>query len=432
MPLLEPELVDPAPVPAPAPEPQAPAKARTVSANPKLPALPGKPIAGMAKLEERLLRAAARIAPPPTPVKATPIVATPITSPPPLVEIQPALVEPSLPTPRAVTATPVEIVADVVPEVIPDVMPEPVAPPIRTRASSRRVSRFDDDDDDYDDRPRRTRGSRHQKSKSPSVLPMVIGGIVLLVLVMVGIYFLAQALRGPSERDRMPVAVGDPEMQFNLPNPDANPRPQQNPGIGFNPFPKLPDMQPPKKFEIPNVNPPEQPKWTLQEYEGDGFKVKLFGKPQEHRSILNLRDEKFYIVHARSKQLRSTSPLPPNSTIEIISADAPEGVTPDLKKIVMDSAFRRGTVVPAKFAGHDGYEHADDFAGRRITTRIVQVGCRVFLLKYSIFSAFGQQENAEDAKKEFFDSFTITFDPKTPAPVDKTLRLRPGPRPNKP
>lgn len=360
--------------------------------------IPGKALPGMAKLEDRMQRAAARLAPAPVPAKPVVAAAVVVKSAPPLVEIQPQSAPVIAPLRIQSQSAYVEPVVEVV-DNEPDERP---SRPSRSRASSRRFQREDDEDDD-DDRPRR----RPKRAAGKSALPLVIGVGAFLVLLVGGAYLIARMARGPSDRDLVPVAEGDDAgMQFNLPNPDANP-PAAQPR-GFNPFPQLPNMQPPGA------------KLALVAHAGDGYAAKIFAQPMEHPSILNLYDEKFLIAHARSKHLRSST-TPPSATIEITIADVPQGVTADLKKIVTEIVFRRGEVKTAKIAGHDGFEHDDDFAGRSTLTRVVQVGCRIFLLKFTIMDAFGNRQTAEAARKEFFDSFKITFDPNTPAPVDPAL-----------
>ncbi len=408
-----------APTPASPSMPQS-APALAVARRPAA-VIPGKPLPGMANLEERMQRAATKIAPAAAPVAAKPVVAAAVVSKPsaPLVEIQPQAAIAPVRVQQVTVDPPVA-------ELVSDEPEERPSRPSRSRASSRRFQR-DEDDDDYDDRPRR----RPTKTKGKSPFPLIAGIGVFLLLLVGGVYLIARATRGTTDRDLVPVAEGDnPGMQFNLPNPDGNPPvggAKAPPPFGFNPFPNLPNMQP------PGAN------LALVAHAGDGYSAKVFARPLELPSILNLYDDNFIIAHARTKQVRSTS-MPPSATIEITTADVPQGVTPDLKRIVADLAFRRGEAKEAKWAGHDGLEHVDDFAGRNTTTRIVRVGCRIFLAKFTIMNAFGDRKSAEEARKEFFDSFKITFDPETPAPVDPGLVPRrpvrppniPKPRPKLP
>ncbi len=375
-------------VPVVAPQPAVPPIA---VAKRTVPEIPGKPLPGMAKLEERMRHAAARLAPP-LPTPAAPVRATVVAKPAaPLVEIAPAI---ATIAPAFVEPMPIAEISDAA---------DRPARPSRTRSSRRR----DRDDDDDFDRP--CRRSREKPKGNPLPLILGIGGGILVLVG--GVYLIARATRGPSDRDLVPVAMdgNNPQMQFNLPNVDQNPAPQP-PQFGFNPFPNLPNMQP------PGANPPAPKPIELVAYNGDGFTAKLFGNRSDFPTFLNLQDDAYFLAQVHAKRVGGRL-TPPVATIEITTADAPQGVTPDLKKILTESGFRRGEPKAVKWAGHDGFELLDDFAGRKTNSRAVQVGCRVFLATFTITGAFGDATAAETAKKEFFDSFAITFDANTPAPA---------------
>jgi hypothetical protein len=373
----------------PAPVTPSPAAPPVAVAKRPAPVLPGKPIPGMVKLEERMRRAAARLAPPPVPVQ--PVLATVVAKPAvPLVEIAPAPVH----------VDPLPVDDEPYAEIVPD---EPVERPSRrsrSRGSSRRFR-----DDVEEDRPRR----RPEKKSGGSPLPLVLGIGAFIVLLLGGGYLVSRAVRGPSDRDLVPVAEGDdPAIQFNLPNPDAIPKQPPPPAIGFNPFPNLPNMQPPGANGGPKA-------LELVAFAGDGYSAKILKQRSEIPTFLNLQDDAYIIAHVRAKVVSSRL-VPPVATIDITTADAPQNVTPDLKKILTDSGFRRAEPKAAKLAGYDGFELVEDFAGRKTTSRAVKVGCRVFVAKFTITGAFGDARSAEAAQKEFFDSFAITFDANTPAP----------------
>lgn len=399
------------------------------------PTLPGKPLPGMAKLEDRLQRAAARLepaaSPVPTSVAAIPVAARAVaTAVPietaPLVEIQP-IASPRMPQS-------VHMVGKSEPDADDADSPNDLpfrSRPSRTRSSTtalRRHRRDDtDEDDEIDERPR----LRERRSRKESPVPLIMGILVFLGIVVGGIYLLARSMRGPVDRDIIPLLAdgNDPAMEFNLPDPDAPPPDGPVPGRGdpakgFNLFPNIPNM--------PNV-PPAAAKIVFVDYEGDGYKCKMFARPNESPSIMNLYDDQFLIAHTRTKRVRGMMSSP-SMTIEISTADVPVGVNPDLKRIISEAVFRRSDVTTTALAGHKGFEHIDEIAGRQTVARIVQVGCRIFLVKFSLLDIFGDRTKAESARKEFFDSFQITFDPKTPAPVDATLvpRQKSPPRPKAP
>jgi hypothetical protein len=371
------------------PPPAAPAVAKRPA-----PVLAGKPIPAMAKLEERMRRAAARLAPPPAP--AAPVRATVVVKPAaPLVEIAPALatIAPARVDPSPIDAEPyAELASD-----------EPMEPPSRRSRSRGSSRRFRDDDED---RPRR----RTERKSGGSPLPLVLGIGAFIVLLLGGGYLVSRAFRGPSDRDLVPIAEGDdPAIQFNLPNPDANPKQPPPPAIGFNPFPNMPNMQPPGAGRAGPV--PE-----LVAFAGDGYTAKIFSQKNEIPTFMNLQDDAYVIANVRAKTVNSRL-FPPVATIDVTTADAPQDVNPDLKKILVDSSFRRAAPKSVQWAGQDGFELVEDLAGRKTTMRAVKVGCRVFIAKFTIQSAFGDARSAEAAQKDFFDSFAITFDANTPAPA---------------
>ncbi len=375
--------------PVVAPPPPAPVVA---VATKSVPELPGRPLPGMVKLEERMRQAAARIAPPPAP--AAPVRAAVVAKPAlPLVEIAPAVatVAPAIVEPMPIA----ELSED-------DDRP---ARPSRTRGSRRRER--EDHDDDFD----RTR-RRHRETPKGNPLPLILGIVGTILLLVGGVYLIARATRGTSDRDIVPIAAdgNNPPVQFNLPNMDPNPAPAPAPPVGFNPFPNMPNR--------PAPAPRPQDKFPdLVVQNGDGFSAKCFAQKIETPfTTFNLYDDAYLIAHARGKRLASNS-FPPVASIEVTTADVPKEVTPDLKRMVAETVFRRGEVQPVKFAGHDGFEIVDDFAGRKTKIRAVQVGCRIFLVKFTINGSFGDAAAAEKAQNEFFDSFTITFDANTPPPA---------------
>jgi hypothetical protein len=399
------------PAAAPAPVAAPPVTAPVAVAKRPAPSLPGKPLPGMAKLEDRMQRAAARLAPPPAaPVVAKALPVQPVAKPEePIVEIAPAL---ATITPAAVRIDPVPAAfAPSAAAFAPDPDDDRPTRPSRSRGSRRRVD-HDDDEDDEDDRPRR-RNRPAPKGGNPLPLILGIGGAI--VLLVGGVYLIARSARGPSDRDVVPLAeANDPPIQFNLPNVDPNPPPlaqPQQPQIGFNPFPNMPNLRPAK---------PQNPIPKLVAHTGDGYTAMVFPDKRELPTSANLYDDAYIIAIARGKRTFSDT-RPPVAAIEITTVDAPQNVTPDLKRIMTEAVFRRGDVKAAKFAGQEGFEHIDEFAGRKTTTRICQVGCRVFLAKFTITGAFGDAQAAEAAQKEFFDSFKITFDANTPAPADRGL-----------
>lgn len=398
--------------------------------------IPGvKPAAGMAKLEGLIQKAGARLAGPAATATATPAI--------PVATLKPKTAE-AVPLP-SIQPVPVPVTVAPVPVPVPvPVQPAPVPPPApgplivqgeiaekETRSSRRRDDdddrpsykrRRDDDDDDDDDRRSRRRG----EGGNAGLIGVIVGGVALFVLLGVGVYYLTRPARTPAV-PQPDVAVappngmnvaGNPAIPFNLPNPDAAPQPAP----GFNPFQGMPNVPPPNF----GGRPPVALNWA--EYAGDGYKVKFGSATREGFALLQLQDDNFWPYHARGKSVKTTDP--PAAKMEVITVDAPQGLTPDLRKLA-EPFGRVERVTACKVADRDGFEY-EDRGGITTTTRIVQVGCRVFVFKFTGWEAIADKASVEEAKKTFFDSISITFDPATPAPafppaVPKNPRANPFP-----
>jgi hypothetical protein len=446
-------------------------------------AIPAKAASGVTRLEGLIHKAAAKLAPPaapPAPAAAQPILATvkpvvPEVVPAAKPAAPPPVAASPVPIPQAAVPTPVRVAPAVPPVVVqplpaaapvaaPVVVPSrpveapvpvtvaplvaapvvvpvtPAAPKVldaepvvqgefaddtaapkrpakdeRSRPAAKRRPRDDDDDDD---RPRRRKDKG--EANNASMVMMIVAGVAVLALLVVGVIYLSGAFGRAKTPDAAPVANADqpppPAVQFNLPNPDGGPQPNANGNFGFNPFPPMQRFEPPRPKM--NVN------WV--EHDADGFKAKLVERPTTHPSILRLPDDNFFLVHVKTKSLTART-LPPAVTVEVVTADVPQGVVPDLKKMAAEPFGRADKVAACKVAGKDGYEHVEAVGPRTTTTRVIQVGCRVFVFKLTALPPFGDKETIDEAAKTFWESLSITFDPATPAPVDPTLRRKNAP-----
>ncbi|QEL20338.1 zinc finger domain-containing protein [Limnoglobus roseus] len=391
-------------------------------------------------------------APVPTPVRVPPshppveVQAIPNAAPLPVV-VPIALNSGPLPSPVVVDAVPVPAPVPVAPVPAP---PAPTSGPVvvqgevaeeskksssrrdgESRSQYKRRHRDDDDDDDEDDDRRSRRGG---KTKNGQMIAVIVGGILFFLVLCVGGYYLSRAFRSkepqlpdmaavPPANGGMPNARADRGVQLNPPNPDAPAvAPAFNPNAFGQMFPNMPQPAFPPAPALPN----RQVRLEWFEYAGDGYKVKLGAQAHENPvHVVRMQDNAFFDYHARGKSVKTNTP--PAAKMEVITVDIPQGMNPDLKKVVAEPFGQAERVTACKVAGKDGLEYEERGAWVT-TTRLVQVGCRVFVFRFTGWEAFGDKASIEEAKKTFYDSVTITFDAATPAPVDPALRPRNNPR----
>lgn len=379
----------------------------------------------------------------PIPTAAAPPVVVPVAlNAVPVVAPVPIPVEPA-PAPLPVPVTPASPPAHTTPDGAPIVAGEFADDPPKSarrgekdRPYKRRDDRrrYDDDEDEDDDRrrPRRAEGNQ------AAMIGLIVGGVAVFVGLCVGGYYLTKALRG-GKTDPAPMAVGPnnapdpafvppaPPLQFDP--PAVNPNPVPFPNMPQPNFPVFPNVIPPPP-NVPGV-PGFQPKFEWTEYTGDGYKAKVVARPTEGVSHVRLHDDNYFLYVARGKQIRAAT-TPPAATVEVSTADVPQGgMTADLKKIAADPFGKPDAATACKVNDKDGWELVEQRGTQVITTRVVQVGCRVFVFKFTAWDAFGDKDTIDAAKKTFFDSIVITFEATTPAPVDpnaRPKRNRVGPR----
>jgi hypothetical protein len=407
--------VGPRPTPPPVAPPTAillPPKPAAASGVNKLPPgvrladpLPagGRPAAGMAPLEALVQRAAARLAPPAPARPADP----------PIVEVPVVVAEVVTAAPPA----PPPVVVPAAPPAVPvlakarDDRPRPRDPDDDGRKPRFRARDEDEDEDDEDDDlPRRGRTTR-----TGPLVAVIAGGAVTLVAVLAGVFFVVRGVGDGSAAPTATAPAADPGRAAANPLPQFQPPADPPAGGGFAPAPGA--VNDPRK-------PFPDPEWRAVAG-ADGFAAEVLGDARDRPNPFErFHDPAQPFARGQGKAYTSHGPW---FEFEVRYADAPKGVSPDLPKMMAHPFGKAERAAAADVAGHPGFELVEQDQFRTDARRAVRVGCRVFVFRAELRNAFGRTAaDADAARKRFFDSIKITFDPATPPPDDPAVRPRRG------